>query len=107
MRHLREPLERAKKLRPFALERRQLLLPGRGQTVASSPPAVCACLPTAANPALLLHAVEHGIQRREGEAQRAVGLPLDAASQLIAVKRPVLENAEHRQFGSASLDAGT
>src|SRR5437867_6010169 len=92
---------------PFAPERRQILLPWLSQTVSPPARAVTARLPAAADPALLLHAVEHRIQRRESEAQSAVGLLLDAPSQLIAVKRPVLENAEHSQLGGASFDAGT
>src|SRR5215472_14918529 len=107
MRHLCEPLQRAKELRPFAAEWRQLLLPSRSQAVATAPTSVGARFPCAANPVLVLHAVEHGIQSREGEVQRAIGLLFDAASQLIAVQRAILKNAEDRKFGSAPLDSRT
>src|SRR5207248_1301793 len=107
MSHLREPLQRAKKFRPFALERRELLLPCRCEPVAAPPAAIGAGFPGAANPALLLHAIEHGVKRRERETQCAVGLLLDAPCQLVTVQRGVLQNTENRQLRRASLDAGT
>src|SRR6266480_216033 len=96
MGHLREPLQGAEQFCPFALERRQLLLPRWSQPVAAAPSAVCAGLPRAANPALLLQAIEHRVKRRQREAQRPVGLLLDAPRQLIAVQRAVLKNAQDR-----------
>src|SRR5216684_857585 len=83
------------------------LLPSRCEAVAAAAAAVRARFPSAANPALLLHAVEHGVERRQREAQRAVRLLFDAPRQLVAVQRAVLENTEYRQFGGAPLDSGT
>src|SRR5438874_8101259 len=107
MGHLREPLQSVEKLRPFALERSQLLLPCWSQPIAAAAAAVGAGFPSAANPALLLHAVKHRVERRQREAQGAVGLLLDAPRQLIAMQRAFLQNAEHRQLRGASLDSRT
>src|SRR5258708_40187984 len=105
MGHLGQSLQRTKEFRPFLAERRKLLLPCGSQPVASALAAVAACFPASANPAALLHAVEHGIQGREREAQSSLGLCLDTPRHFIAVKRTFLENAEDREFRGAALDS--
>src|SRR6266446_4232437 len=83
----------------------EFLLPLGGHAITAAAPAIAAGFPAATNPASLLHAVKHGVEGREGESQRAFGLLLDAPRQLIAVKRPLFQNAENGQFRSASFDS--
>src|SRR6202007_1816153 len=107
MGHLGQLLEGAEELRPLALQRRQLLLSRGRQAITASAAAVRAGFPCAPNPPLLLHSVEHRIERREGETQRTTGLLFDAARQLVAVQRAVLKDAEDRQFRRTALDSGS
>src|SRR5204863_9161537 len=103
--HLGQAVERTEKFRPFGAERRELLLAGGREAIATAAAAVRAGFPGAANPGALLHAVQHWVKSSEGETQRTLGLLLDAAGHLIAVQRAVLQNAENRQFRSSLLDA--
>src|SRR5258708_11922486 len=105
MGHLLEPPQCSEQFRPFLAERRKLFLPGGSEAIAAAAAAIVAGFPIAANPAALLHAVQHGIQGGEGEVQRAFGLPLDAARHLIAVQRTIFKNNENRKFRGAALDS--
>src|SRR6267154_3606094 len=105
MGHLRQPAQSVEQLRPFLPNRGQLFLPLGGQAITTAAPAIAAGFPGATNPASLLQAVQHGVERREGESQRAFGLLLDAPRQLIAVKRRLFQNAENGQFRRASFDS--
>src|SRR5215469_9235347 len=103
--HLGEPLQRTEKFCPFAPERRQLLPPCWGQPVAALAPPVVTRFPRPANPPSLLHAIEHGIKRRERKPQRSFGFLLDAPCHFIAMHRPAFENAQYRKFRRAALDS--
>src|SRR5258708_23971176 len=105
MRHLRKAAQSVEQLRPFLPNRREFFLPLGGQAITPAAAAVAAGFPVATNPASLLQAVQHGVEGREGESQRAFGLLLDAPRQLIAVKRPFIQNTENRQFRRASFDS--
>src|SRR5258708_35531380 len=105
MGHLRKAAQSVEQLRPFLANRREFFLPLGSQAITTAAPAIAAGFPAATNPATLLHAVQHGVERREGESQRSFGLLLDAPRQLIAVKRRLFQNAENRQFGRASFDS--
>src|SRR6266404_2953512 len=103
--HLGQTTQRSKQFRPFVTEWRKFFPSGGREPITAAATAVGAGFPTTANPATLLHAVEHGIQGGEAEAQRAFGLFLNAAGHFIAVKWPVFQDTENGEFGSALLDA--
>src|SRR5579872_4125788 len=103
--HLREPPQCLEKLRPFPPNRRKLLLPFRGQSVAAPPAAPSAGFPSAAHPAALLQPVKQRIQRSQRESQRAVRLLLNPPRHLIPMQRPVFQHAQNRQFRCAALNA--
>src|SRR5207253_3852440 len=105
MGHLLEPPQSLEEFRPFLAERRYLFLSCGSEAITAAAAAVITGFPTAANPAALLHAVEHGIQGGEREAQRAFGLPLDAASHLITVERAVFQNAENGKLCGTAFDS--
>src|SRR6267154_527746 len=90
--------QRIKELGPFGAERRKLFLSRGSKPIATAAAAIRTSFPGAANPATLLHAIEHGVKSGEAEAQRAFGLQFDAASQFIAMQGAVFENAEDGQF---------
>src|SRR6266851_3391653 len=96
----------AEEFRPLRAERQEHFLARRCEPVAAAAAAVGAGFPGAANPAALLHAVEHWIQRGQAEAQRAFSLLFDAAGHLVTVQRTVFENAQDREFRGALLNAG-
>src|ERR1700688_761619 len=102
---LGEAAERAEEFRPFGAKRKQHFLTRGREAIAAAAAAICTGFPGAANPAALLHAVQHRVQGGEAEAERAFGLHFNAVGHFVAVQRTVFQYAEDGQFRGALLDA--
>src|SRR5215472_18292719 len=94
MGHLGEAPQSVEQLRPFLAQWREFFLPRGRQPVATALASVRAGLPASADPAILFHAIEHRIERRQSEPQRALGLLLYLTRQFVSMQRSVFQDAE-------------
>ena len=67
------------------------------QLVVAPPPLAGLLDPPAFDPAALLEAIQHRIERRDPEGEGAFGPRLDQLADLVAVARPLLHQRQHQQ----------
>src|SRR5207249_1849931 len=69
-----------------------------------TPPALSRFLdPSAPDPAAILHPVERGVERREGESQAAVGALFDEPCDLVSVMALAVDDGENQDLAAALL----
>src|SRR5580704_11834606 len=105
--HPREAVESVEEDIPFPAQRCEFFLAGWSEAVVAAVAAGLIGLPAAGDPAAFFEVVEHGIERGEGETQRAAGLLLDLFGDFKAVEGLIGEQGKDGQFGAAPGDFGT
>src|SRR5712692_1693038 len=100
----REPLDGAEKTIPLAAHGRELSAARRRQAVVAAFAARARHFPRARDPGALFEHVEHGIERRECEAQLTGGALGDGLRDLVAVQAFLGQHREDGEFCAAAFD---
>jgi hypothetical protein len=99
-------LDGAEKTVPLAAHGRELSAARRREPVIAAFAARARHFPRPRNPGALFERVEHGIERRECEAQLTGGALLNGLRDLVAVKAFLGQHREDGEFRAAAFDLG-